>query len=183
MLAPTLIVGLGGTGSRIVANVQKKATEIQRKNIGFVVLDTDANELRVLQEKGFTGTFIQTSSKLTVGEYLNIDRDARDNWFPVNEILNRKTVSEGAGQIRAISRLAMNTTIRSGALDGLHKAIDNLYRLTGDDMKQALRVIIVSSWRVYRLRYPSAFGDVYPKLFSLQISAKCLKNKGNLSAA
>ncbi|NLO39378.1 MAG: hypothetical protein GX115_07920, partial [Ruminiclostridium sp.] len=145
MLAPTLIVGLGGTGSRIVANVQKKATEIQRKNIGFVVLDTDANELRVLQEKGFTGTFIQTSSKLTVGEYLNIDRDARDNWFPVNEILNRKTVSEGAGQIRAISRLAMNTTIRSGALDGLHKAIDNLYRLTGDDMKQALRVIIVST--------------------------------------
>ena len=39
---------------------------------------------------------VQTSTKQTVGEYLDKDTYARDNWFPVNKILNRKTLSEGA---------------------------------------------------------------------------------------
>lgn len=145
MIAPTLIVGLGGTGSDIVQRVAKQVTKEQRKKIGFVVFDTDVNELRGLKEKnGFIKT-VQTSTRMTVGEYLNIDVHARDNWFPINRILSRKTLSEGAGQVRAISRLALDTSIRTGGMEPLHQAIQELYKLEGKDEEQALRVIIVSS--------------------------------------
>lgn len=145
MLAPTLVIGLGGTGSKIVLNVERKATPAQKESLSFVIFDTDANELRDLVSKGYQGDFIQTSSNMTVGEYLNLDSYARDTWFPVNNILNRKTLTEGAGQVRSISKLAFDAVVRSGNMDPLHKAIERLYRLTGNSTEQALRVIIVSS--------------------------------------
>ncbi len=145
MAAPTLIIGLGGIGSRIIARVEALATGEQRKSLSFVAFDTDVNDLRSIREKGYTGHIVQTSSKLTVGEYLELDKQSRDNWFPVNNILCRKAVSEGAGQVRAISRLAFMSSIREGRMTELHEAIDSLYKLSGEATVQALRVIIVST--------------------------------------
>lgn len=145
MIAPTLLVGLGGTGSKIVCRVSKMVTEEQRKRIGFAVFDTDINELREIRDANPYIKTIQTSTKLTVGEYLNIDTHARDTWFPVNGILNSKSLTEGAGQVRAISRLALDTAIRAGNMEPLHKAVEELYKLEGDSGEQALRVVIVSS--------------------------------------
>lgn len=68
-----------------------------------------------------------------------------DTWFPVNAILNSKTLTEGAGQVRAISRLAFDTAIRAGKLEQLHEAIQDLYKVEEGQSEQALRVIIVSS--------------------------------------
>ena len=56
-----------------------------------------------------------------------------------------KTVSEGAGQVRAISRLALNSTIKTGQIRPLYDSIDDLFRKTGKDMKQAMRVVIAST--------------------------------------
>ncbi len=145
MIAPTLLVGLGGTGSKIVCRVSKMVTEEQRKRIGFAVFDTDINELREIREANPFIKTVQTSTKLSVGEYLNIDTHARDTWFPVNAILNSKTLTEGAGQVRAISRLALDTAIRAGNMEPLHTAIEDLYKLEEEQSDQALRVIIVSS--------------------------------------
>ncbi|MBQ4560861.1 MAG: hypothetical protein IJA55_00845 [Clostridia bacterium] len=145
MIAPTLLVGLGGTGSKIVCRVSKMVTEEQRQRIGFAVFDTDINELREIREANPFIKTIQTSTKLSVGEYLNIDTHARDTWFPVNAILNSKTLTEGAGQVRAISRLALDTAIRAGNMEPLHQAIEDLYKLEEEQSDQALRVIIVSS--------------------------------------
>ena len=145
MIAPTLLVGLGGTGSKIVCRVSQRVTEEQRQRIGFAVFDTDINDLREIQEANPFIKTIQTSTKLSVGEYLNIDTHARDTWFPVNAILNSKTLTEGAGQVRAISRLALDTAIRAGNMEPLHLAIEDLYKLEEEQSDQALRVIIVSS--------------------------------------
>ncbi len=145
MIAPTLLIGLGGTGSKIVARVSQKVTEEQRKHIGFAVFDTDINELREIQQVNPFVHIIQTSTRLTVGQYLDKDTYARDNWFPVHGILNSKALTEGAGQVRSISRLALDTAIKAGNMEPLHKAVEQLYRLEGDKGEQALRVIIVSS--------------------------------------
>ena len=67
MIAPTLLVGLGGTGSKIVCRVSQMVTEEQRKRIGFAVFDTDINELREIREANPFIKTIQTSTKLTVG--------------------------------------------------------------------------------------------------------------------
>lgn len=145
MIAPTLLVGLGGTGSKIVCRVSNLVNEEQRDHLGFAVFDTDINELRDIQRANPFIKIIQTSTKLSVGEYLNIDTHARDTWFPVNAILNSKTLTEGAGQVRAISRLAFDTALRAGKMEQLHEAIQDLYKLEEGQSEQALRVIIVSS--------------------------------------
>ena len=145
MNAPTLIVGLGGKGSEIAVRVSKMLTDEQRRQIGFAVFDTDVNEQKKIRDRYPFIKTIQTSTKLTVGEYLDIDTHSRDTWFPVNALLNSKTLTEGAGQVRAISRLAFETAVRAGKLEPLHEAIEDLYKLEGNEYDQALRVIIVSS--------------------------------------
>jgi Tubulin/FtsZ family, GTPase domain. len=147
-IAPTLILGLGGTGSKIVARVAEKVKEsatTQANRIAYVTFDTDINELRTIREKYPAVRTVQTSTMHTVGDYLTVNTNARDNWFPVNEMLNRKTLTEGAAQVRAISRLAFDTTLKSGNLAPLHDAIDDLFRVDKDNQEQALRVIITSS--------------------------------------
>lgn len=147
-IAPTLILGLGGTGSKIVQNVAEKVREsgsTQSERIAFAVFDTDINDLGRIRRDHPEIFTVQTSTRNTVGEYLNINTNARDNWFPVNQMLNRKTLTEGAAQVRAISRLAFDTTLKGGNLDALHKAIEQLFRIDKDQEEQALRVIITSS--------------------------------------
>ncbi len=145
MNAPTLLIGLGGTGCKIIERVSNQVTDEQKDNIAFAVFDTDINDLREIQERSPHIYTIQTSTKQTVGDYLNQDTHARDTWFPVNAIVNGKTLTEGAGQVRSISRLAFETVIRAGKLEPLHEAIQSLYKVETDKIDQALRVVICSS--------------------------------------
>lgn len=145
MNAPTLLVGLGGTGCKIVERVAHMVTPEQRNSIAFAVFDTDINDLQGIKARNPFIKTIQTSTKQTVGEYLNKDTHARDEWFPVNAILNGKTLTEGAGQVRSISRLALETVIRAGKMEPLHEAIQSLYKVEMDKADQALRVVITSS--------------------------------------
>ncbi len=140
----TLFVGVGGIGSDIILKVANKCTPEEKTNIRFVAMDTDANELRAKAKNGNIVT-VQTSSTQSVFDYLRSDKAAREEWFPVNTTLYGKTVSEGAGQVRAISRLALNATIKSGNINALYNAIDDLFLKDGGGLKQALRVVIVSS--------------------------------------
>lgn len=146
MLAPTLIIGLGGTGAKIVAKVAAKITKEQSSHIRCVVFDTDVNELNQIKKEYPMVKTVQTSTKLSVNEYLTLDKHANDNWFPRNPILGKKTLTEGAGQVRAISRLAVDTAIRAGNMEALHKAVEELNQLNSEDeVQQALRVTIVGS--------------------------------------
>lgn len=149
MIAPTLLVGLGGIGSKIISKVAKRVSEEVpdelQNHIAYAVFDTDINELQEIHQKNPRVTPIQTSTKLTVGEYLNMDAHAREDWFPVNPILNSKTLTEGAGQVRAISRLALETSIRAGKMEPLHQTVESLYKLEQNQAEQALRIVVVSS--------------------------------------
>jgi hypothetical protein len=146
MLAPTLIVGLGGIGSKITAKLSAMITDArQRERINFIVFDTDVNELsRIKRENPFIRT-VQTSTNMTVGDYLHLDEYTRDNSFPVNPNLYRKTLSEGAGQVRAISYLAFVTAMKRGYMEPLDNAIYDLYKLESVPSTQVLRIIIVST--------------------------------------
>ena len=103
-----------------------------------MAFDTDINDLAEIKRRSPHIKTVQTSTRSTVGEYLNINTNARDNWFPVNEMLNRKALTEGAAQVRAISRLAFDTTLKGGMLDELHAAVDELFRIDKDQQEQAL---------------------------------------------
>ena len=108
--APTLFVGVGGIGSRIIKGVWERCINDIRENIRFVVLDTDVNDLLKMADADIRA--IQISSTNTVEDYLKHDTEARFEWFPNNKMLDYKSVSEGAGQIRAISRLVITVDRR-----------------------------------------------------------------------
>lgn len=140
----TLFVGVGGIGSRIIKGVAERCIDDNTDNLRFVSMDTDVNDLTRL-ESGQVITTIQTSSTRSIKDYLAYDKDAKNYWFPENKILDYKTVSEGAGQVRAISRLALNATIRQGNINKLYDAIDQLFLKDGSDRNQAIKVVIASS--------------------------------------
>lgn len=142
--ASTLFIGVGGIGSKIIKGVADRCLDDDTSNIRFVVMDTDVNDLLSVN-KGAEIVTIQTSSTSSVESYLNNDTDAKKNWFPENKMLDSKTVSEGAGQVRAISRLALNDIIKNGRISKLYKAIDSLFLKDGGGLKQAIRVVIAST--------------------------------------
>jgi len=143
--ATYLFLGVGGCGCDIVKRIAKRCHPLERENISFVCMDTDVNDLkRIKDELPFVRT-IQTSTTQTVGAFLDNDDDARKNWFPKSAVMYDKTMSEGAGQVRAISRLALDATIKTGRIRPLYDAIDALFRKTGKEMKQSMRCIIASS--------------------------------------
>ena len=143
--APTLFVGVGGTGCKIVKKVADLCAPEEKENINFLCLDTNVNDLSDVANGKSKIYWVQTSNTQTVGNYLDYDEEARKKWFPKNAVMYDKTVSEGAGQVRAISRLALNSTIKTGKIRPLYDSIDDLFRKTGKDMKQAMRVIIAST--------------------------------------
>lgn len=145
MNAPTLLIGLGGTGCKIVRKVADLVTPEQRRNIAFVMFDTDINELREIEQASPFVKTIQTSTRDTVGAYLKNNPVACDEWFPVNAVLNSKNLTEGAGQVRSVSRLALETVIASANMTKLEDAINDLYKVEEDKPDQSLRVVLVSS--------------------------------------
>ncbi len=142
---PTLIIGLGGTGCDIVNRVDKLANSEQKENIRFVYFDTDANELRIRKEESPHVFTIQTSRRMNVGQALRSDREAREKSFPTSNQLLKKSLTEGAGQVRAVSKLAFDACLREGRITPLHDAISELMHMNGDTMEQSMRVVIVST--------------------------------------
>ena len=126
MSAPTLIIGLGGTGSDIVGRVMDKLGDDRQANVAFVVFDTDANDLRLLKNKYPSLKTVQTSPAMTVEECLSA-YDGWEEWFPVHPVLMPKDLTQGAGQVRAISRLAFETIVQNGKIEPLHEAIKSLH--------------------------------------------------------
>lgn len=145
VVAPTLFVGVGGTGCKIVKKVADLCAPEEKENINFLCLDTNVNDLSDIAGGKSQIYWVQTSNTQTVGSYLDYDEEARKKWFPKNAVMYDKTVSEGAGQVRAISRLALNSTIKTGNIRPLYESIDDLFRKTGKEMKQAMRVVIAST--------------------------------------
>lgn len=151
-MGPTIMIGLGGVGSEIVAmaeqqlfSLPKDSYEKMRPLLQFALVDTDVSALRERKRKGFQGTVVQISDNMTVEKYLHYDPAAR-KWFPPCQILSKKTMTEGAGQVRAVSRLTLDLELqKQGGFNGLYKAIDRLHLISGRNPKQPTRVVIVSS--------------------------------------
>ena len=146
MIAPTIVIGLGGIGSDICCRVSRMVKDdSQRRRIRFVCIDTDINDLSRRREEDTRIITIQTSAPYTVGDYLETNAKARDEWFPNHNILMHKTPTEGAGQVRAISRLAFEEAVKEGRMAALNKAVEELYYLDGAAQQQAIRVLVVST--------------------------------------
>ncbi len=145
MEAPTLLIGLGGIGSRIVNEVYGRIPVAHKNRVAVQIFDTDVNDLsrlRNLNERHI----VQTSTAETVGNYLKrVDNSVYD-WFPhENRLVNQKVLSEGAGQVRAISRLGYRAAMQYGKLTRLQTELSEIYTVSGDNVSRPLRVMVIST--------------------------------------
>lgn len=119
---PTLIIGLGGFGSRIADNVYGRVKD--GFNISAFSIDTD-----VYNSKSLTNIpeqhIISIVQRQPLSDCLNFLPNARE-WFPNNSLLFHKTLSEGAGQVRSVSRLAYELSLRERRFDVLLAEVNKL---------------------------------------------------------
>jgi hypothetical protein len=145
MQVPTILIGLGGTGSQIVDQVYSRLPEKVKDLVAIHAFDTDVNDiskLKNLKKEDVT----QTSTNYTVGQYLEISGALVKEWFPdESKELHRKTLTDGAGQIRAVSRLAYRAAMEKNALSNLERSIIRLNRLREDGKLSNIRVVIVTT--------------------------------------
>lgn len=147
--APTLMVGLGGLGCYTVATLYSQLSQEQKRYVQAIILDTDVNELRepLYDELRNTGSTIQTSRQGTVKECINqLEMPSIAKWFNQHG-LGHKQMTDGAAQVRSISRLAMLDTISSNRINRLNTKLNNLLNVRNRDgnLAESCRVIIINS--------------------------------------
>ncbi len=141
MNTPTIIIGLGGTGCKIVNEVSSRITGNMRDNLLVACFDTDVNDIKELKHIKPENIF-QTSTDRKVGTYLKVDEQAKE-WFPDSPLLDEHNLTQGAAQFRVISRLALRAAIREGKLKKLSSQIANLFVRDENVFKVTPRVFIV----------------------------------------
>ena len=141
---PTLLIGLGGIGSRVVDQVYGWIPAERRSHVAAHAFDTNVNDISKL--RNLQGAVTQTSERWTVGQYLHRADPLVKEWFPHEQPeLQRKLLTEGAGQIRAVSRLGYRAAMETGHLHGLERQIATIFRARGEEQINSVRVMIVSS--------------------------------------
>lgn len=133
---PTLLVGLGGTGCRIAAEVQALLNRDGRDSshrLAILGFDTDAQDIRKLLGKSEMGNrqVVRTSPSLTVWQVLSQDDGSIGKWFVEPEVLTTETrqmwLHDGAGQIRMLSRLAFTQALEDLAVQrSIRRAVEVL---------------------------------------------------------
>lgn len=136
---PTLVVGLGGIGCSIADMIASMLSDADKKYVGIVGLDTNAEDLKKLKIKT-----IQTSDARLVKEYL-ADHPEYAKWFPVNKFTVNRGMLTGAGQIRAISRLAALAAAENRKFIPLEDEINRVLKRDGQKDVSAFNVFIVGS--------------------------------------
>lgn len=146
--APSVIIGVGGIGSDICASVERMmpANAPDKDKVRFVVIDTDVNSIRDLQRKGFRGTAITLTDNMTVGTCRTLMEEYVKDWYPASKVFDRKSMTEGAGQQRAISRLALEYAALEGKLSPLYSVIQQLEEIDpSNEKEQPITFYIISS--------------------------------------
>ena len=117
-MVPTVLVGVGGTGTEVLSRVRRLVEETygSLKNfplIGFLIIDTD-KEYKVTNP-GAAGSPFKDNEKywasVAGGEVKKIMSDMGnypwiESWFPTELERNITAIEAGAGQIRAYGRFA-----------------------------------------------------------------------------
>ncbi len=139
---PTVLIGIGGIGGAIVRLVNNELKNYDKQFVRMIVLDTNTNDLSKLDSTNIP--YVQTSENMTVSDYLRQNERFQD-WFPKNPLLNSKKLTQGAGQVRAISRLGALASEGAGRFEKIKSAIDEVRINVGSTVRQDVRVMIVGS--------------------------------------
>jgi hypothetical protein len=145
-IRPTLIIGLGGTGGDVVMRIRRRFYETygslaEFPIVGYLWLDTDRSEKHILAReiRDFVRLTDTERLMMTINDTTAITQNLKEPsfqhidkwWYPGLNSLGQ--MNEGAGQIRAYSRLAFfhhYTAIRAAIVDANKRIRDPLAQET-----------------------------------------------------
>lgn len=149
---PTLLIGLGGTGGKIAYSAWNRLSDADKAFVGLHIFDTDRNSQTGLGRPEYKPLWdahmiTQTSPAMTVRECFDSlrGRTQVENWFPLNDAVGQKPMTDGAAQVRAVSRLALLDTIVRGDMRQLDSSIEHLLRVRPQQGSSAFRVLVVDT--------------------------------------
>jgi hypothetical protein len=150
---PTLLVGLGGTGCRIVDQVlgRAKAAGIDSDNrIEFIGFDTDLVDINKLKNLQANQVF-QVSDNKTIYQVATRYGSSIEDWvIPMDRLpvqLRTQSIDRGAGQLRILTRLSLYDRFSDRAFEPrVRTALSRLSRHDGrDSFKGTMNVFVVGS--------------------------------------
>lgn len=140
---PTLVLGIGGIGCKIAAAISDSLSNEDRKYVSVIGIDTNVNDLSKLRDK-HQMEIIQTSDDMEVSAYLEAHPEYLE-WFPDNDFLRERTMTDGAGQVRTLSRLAFLASVESGRFTPILQEITRIRKVDGNPHNKNLTVMVVGS--------------------------------------
>ena len=148
LIRKSVVIGIGGTGAKAVLNVKKRYLEVFGEippTTKFLVFDTTDKESLALPSEGEIALKDSEFVKMEVRgpkQLLKANAEIRE-WFPEN--IPAKPITSGAGQIRALGRLALfanakrvyeiiRNTIHDTKNFALAAALENRYKISNNNL-------------------------------------------------
>ncbi len=143
----TLLIGLGGTGSRVVNNVVRELhlnnKEINDGNICCAVLDTNVNDTEMIVGSNTGIPVIPTSKAQKIrGYFEDYSHLHMETWCPQSPAFMEESMIDGASELRLKSRIAFMDCLESGVTDQLELMINDVLK---NSSGSKIRIMIVSS--------------------------------------
>ena len=146
-MAQSLLIGLGGTGSRVVNNVVKELhlnkKEINNGEICCAVLDTNVNDNASIVDSNTGVPVIPTSKAQRIRGYFEEYHHLHmETWCPQSPAFLEESMIDGASELRVKSRIALMDCLESGVIEQLELMINEVLR---NNSGSKIRIMIVSS--------------------------------------
>lgn len=146
-MAQTLLIGLGGTGSRVVNNVVRELhlnnREINDGNICCAVMDSNANDNEELVGSNTGVPVIPTSKAQKIRDYFaDYHHLHMETWCPSSPTFLEESMIDGCSELRMKSRVAFMDCLESGVIDRLERLINDVLR---NNSGSKIRIMLVSS--------------------------------------
>ncbi len=142
-----LLVGLGGIGSRTVDLLMEKVPEEYKNYTQAISIDTDTNEIGALKNIPIQNR-IRIGENITIGSYMSSHPDIK-SWMIKGDqldLVRERNTSQGAKQIRMVSRIALHATKTIGNLENrIVEIAANVKRADGKLPGSGLLVMVVCS--------------------------------------
>lgn len=142
-----LLVGLGGVGSRIADRIMGMVPEEYLPYTQAISIDTDVNEIGVLSNIPLKNR-IRIGEGVTIGSYTRLHPEIKD-WMITGkqmDLVRGRNTSQGAKQIRLVSRIALRATNTEGNLgQRIVRIVDEAKKADGKLDGSGLLVMVVCS--------------------------------------
>jgi hypothetical protein len=152
-MRPTLVIGVGGTGSEIAERIYQegKRLDLVDDRRLLTVLGLDTNDYDHQRRRLKETNKVRFSTNKTIDEVLKRNSEAEGNWFyrrdELPAAIRNMTLLDGAGMVRIFTRLALHDEFKHGGLENnLRSSLMGLTTVTNQGTYQGqINVLIVGS--------------------------------------